>query len=1477
MLRWVLAAFAVLFALATGGAIGAFIWLRTESGQAWALARILDAASPVRGTLTADGWSTDYLSGITLRGVAIRDAGGRTIVAADTVELDYRLAGLLGRKLRIRSAKITGLEVDLVVTDGVLDIAALWDTGAPEPPSAPWDGLGIDLLVDAITVEDATVSVRTDAQAWRFDGVKLAGGVELRGDAVGLRGLTLDAATREPELGPLSLRLDGSYDPRAVRVDAIAFGLGPNRVEAAGGVLQGGDAEMGFRVTTLHVEPESLPGELPIAGVFDGTGTVGGRLDAPTFTLAAVTPGGPVTIEGALDLREARPTWSATVTAGDVAIDRFVVGVTDTRIDGTVKAEGHGLGWPDDLDGSVIFDLRAAKVQGRGPFTAAGEATLGGGAFEVTRIAATAPGGSVQGSGTVRLLDGTGDLRVERIRAHLPDLDQYGVSGLVGSVTFTGRVAADWSGAVPRVDATGVISGAEVGYGGSVLAATASGPVRVGYDAAGARFRGVLALAGVTAPQTRLDSAHVDAAGAVATDGTFTARGTFTAAGVTAGPSATVSAEGDLDVTMRPDGGLAGALHLATGPIAIERVRGDRSVALVTLDDRRASVVVDVYETDRTVAALTGEIDLDRLAMRAERLVVALSREQVWTGDGVQRLRVVDGALEDVHLALSNRDARLSVDGDADFDGELALTFGAKALSLASLGELAPALEGYRGTVELRGGLEGPASRARLSAEIDARGLLVPDAVRDLDVHLVAEGTGDALALDVSLGTGGATLATVQGTLPLSLDLSAPRLVPGGPMDLTIALPPSGTAEWNRMLGRTDLPEVRLSGALTLRGTPVAPDVTIVSAIAVKADAEWLRLDVDARSEGARLDLRVVARERFQRRAEILGSSAIHLDRVARSLLGEGPVVALSDPATWVDDLNFDVIPLQMPLTTIAAFARVPPDVSGNLLGGLHVSGSPAAPVFEGGLMVTEGKLGNLAVSPAVVEIVPAEGGYSLGIDLGFGGTGPQAGGGIGVTGFLPFSPRDAAPWEAPGLDIRIAGAGVPLAAVAALYPAIQAARGVLKLEGRVTGSVAAPIPDVRFATEGASFALYSTGVAYDAVNVSAALNDRELRVDELSLETRMMTDRRSGIVRPGTVNASLRVAHERLKFGAVKGKAVFRDALLVGQTDRMLKIAEGDITVDGTVDRLSVRGGVRMDTARLRVGERFFSGASDLALPPGVHVQRPGIVRIEEAARAAETLVPAWIRLAVQVDLARSGFLEASLPIDVGLGAITKSLTTIGVETQLDGTVTARADNGVFSLVGAVIPLRGTATVFTRPFDIQSGTISFTGLDYTNPVLDLTAVYSSAYGPITTRITGTPNAPSVTFESEDYSSPDDVLSILLIGRPASEPASSSDQTPDALVWAAAEALLKSQAATAGSLTPVDLFEVGSKNLRVGQRLGSRVFLVVDYNWAADNEETSAYEATIEVRIGKGQNLQLEIATGTAGTASMSIYRKWRF
>lgn len=1471
------------------GVIGGFAWLRGAHGQRWLLAKVVQVAQPHSGSLAIDALDTDLHSTLSLRGVAIRDASGRVVLSVATVDVDFTLAGLLKRKVAVTRLEASGVQGALTLGEGGVDVAQLWvDPAAPAKPAKPWTGLPVTLSIAGIDVGVPHLGFVSGSQAIVLTDATVRGGVTFDGDRIGVTGLAIDASST-PDLGALGVRAELSYDPRTFVVDVLDVTLGPQHLALSGtlGVADAGDQAVGVRIDVAHLDTNGVPWDLPIHGAFDLRGGVSGLLDAPVLALQATTPGGRVDVDATLDQRPARPTWSADVRAYALDVDTFVVGLDPTTVDLSVSANGAGLEWPEDLDADVRIDGVASVAHRVGAAEVHGSVALARGVAVITDLAASTPSGAVAASAVVDLVDEHATVTAASLDADLADLQRFGLAGLRGSAGFAGEVAADWSGPAVAASVAGALSGVGVGYQGTARVSRFDGPIAVDWADGGGAFSADLALRGVDAATARVRRSRVTARGTATEHGELQVNATLGAQELSVGSSTLARLDGAAHVRRTRAGDLASDLVFTTTRLESGKLVADRAEGAVTVLGDTLVAKLDLFTPDRTLLGIDASGDVRTRQFEVQRLIFSPDANQAWVGQGVQTVALADDGVESMRIDIAAEGtpgaagpppvAVIRASGGLHTRGDVGLKVEVVDFPLALLEFASPQLAGYSGVVGVDAALDGQWSQADLTLDATATGVTIPGAVRDLAADVHAKTQGGAFVVDASVSEAAKPLLTVQGTLPVSLDMRDPGLRAAEPVDLTLEVLAGDSKRWNAVIDAADLPELRGSGKVVLTGTPLQPDLRVVALVeappADKGD-DWVGLTLDASSARSELTLAATLQEGGEQRAELTGRSTSHLQRIAGALLDGGASPDLADPATWVDDLDFTLTP-DLPMQTLRALVAVPSQVEGRLGGTVRLRGSPNAPLLDAALTVDDARLDTVAVAPATLAFRPEAAGYALDLDLGFG-----AQGSVHATAFLPLQLLPGEPLgpqlDREGLRVALSGDGIPLAAVAALWPEMQEAAGQVVLGGTVTGSVHAPVGSLTLSAADASFRLQSTDVAYDQVRFDLALDPDAVRLDHLHLRTSTPGENPDKGIQ-GTIDGSVRAQIIGNELGQWNGQLSLHRPLISGG-DRMLRLSTGQIAFAGTPPNVHVTGALQVEEAKIHLDERFFRGPVGTTMPAWLHVHRSHSSAQAEAPAAPPAGIPSWLQLKMGLDLGGNTFLRAQLPLSGSLGSLLGPFASISVDTQADGQLDLEVDDGALSITGQVLPVRGTTVIFGKAFQVEDdSTISFTGRDYASPVLALHATYDTrTYGVVTANITGVPEALRVALSSTEYPSQDDVVSLLLVGKPASEMSSGEGASEGAasaalsmLLTTVGQTLGREGERTAAMVIAPDLLVVGNQTARVGKRIGKRLFVEVDLDQTADDQTASYLVLTLEYALGGPWGA--EFTHGTAGEDALEL------
>jgi len=335
-----------------------------------------------------------------------------------------------------------------------------------------------------------------------------------------------------------------------------------------------------------------------------------------------------------------------------------------------------------------------------------------------------------------------------------------------------------------------------------------------------------------------------------------------------------------------------------------------------------------------------------------------------------------------------------------------------------------------------------------------------------------------------------------------------------------------------------------------------------------------------------------------------------------------------------------------------------------------------------------------------------------------------------------------------------------------------------------------------------------------------------------------------------------------------------FEEALISNLSNLQL-VLSGGLQVTGEWPALVFEGAIGVDESRVVIDEEFWLSQATLSLDPDLRIHR------EEVAVDAEDLEVErayWEEFVARlsVDLGNNSWGEARVPLDATYGAVSSALSTVAVQGRVRGSLEVNGTLEDALVEGQIETDRAEAVVFGAEFEVaRGGVVRFTGSDYQNPELDLSATHeTNGYGDVTVDISGTVEAMSLQFRSSEGLSEKDIAALLLLGRPTSELGEGEGGLVEAAVGA-----LAGRAESIGLGDWVDLFQLETEGdaisaYTVGKAVGDKAFLSYSWDSTADEDE-NMMELTLEVFFTG--HVQTQVVTGDSGESSVDVFLRWRF
>ena len=1031
----------------------------------------------------------------------------------DRLRLEYGLIELLRGELVLDRLLIEDPFVRVeTLPDGQLDwIRALGIEPSDEPPVA-WAGMDFLVTLSALELDRGEVlyvqspapdappaADGTPAQPFEF-AVK-----DLRARAAAQLGGGARATIRDVAIealpGPYDeVFLTGGlrYEKGTVTPEDLALYMGGTRL------LLSGKVDTVELDPTLDVRLQALPlgwdTATPFAGqvVLREDINVDAQVRGPLRDLgvglsATARSAGGLTLQAHTDLEAEPLTWMAEVRTDSLHVDRLVAFelAEPVQLAGRYAVEGSGTAWPEGVQAHLEADAPKQILYGQEIGRLLVEADLAEGQLTFSRASARHPVGEVSiTGGSVDLVGETADLRLDGRLPSLSGLREFGLVGYRGAVSAKGPVEVAWGGEEPVVNTTLAVTGSNIGSADFSLARVSSGGVRVSVVGSAVRWSGAARLEGLEASGVTISALDVrelaggyDPSGAVDTRAELgmgrleVGDGTFVLEGLTGPVSGGVSAKGQPYVDT--EGLMLGAMNIE--PI---NYRLDGGPVVLHLEDDVLFADLTLRRNERVVLKTVTRGELGAGRWRVEELLVFPAEARGFANPEATPIEftLAEEGVKDVSLvlvlsgqdpeALNPRQLELEKASYITLQGGTAgelpdITVKARRVELGWVSSMLnlflseskdePFIAEMSGAVDLDLTTEGLDEAATLRGEVALRDFVLPEVADGVTATAVASGTLGRPRVTVDLESTEGKLLALAAEVPLDMEVFSLKCE--DELAVRALLAPT---ELDRLQARlpalSGLPEGEASADVHLRGPACDPDIRIVGAFAgpVGAQGEYGRADLIVDRSARDLTVEGFLEEAGVRRLEISGEAENHLTEVMAWAIGGGPEPDLEDPDTYLGEVNFSVVPLDVPLSLLAQLAGSPAQVSGRLLGGVNLSGELSDPQLAGGLMIVEGQLGSTRIDAANVGLVPgSEGGrdgYALSTLLDFGDDGA-----LSVDGFAPVTVADAMEgtegiYESEGWRLAFSGPGVPLEVLNGTVEGVQQADGQLRLTGTLGG-----------------------------------------------------------------------------------------------------------------------------------------------------------------------------------------------------------------------------------------------------------------------------------------------------------------------------------------------------------------------------------------------------------------------------------------
>jgi hypothetical protein len=778
-------------------------------------------------------------------------------------------------------------------------------------------------------------------------------------------------------------------------------------------------------------------------------------------------------------------------------------------------------------------------------------------------------------------------------------------------------------------------------------------------------------------------------------------------------------------------------------------------------------------------------------------------------------------------------------------------------------------LDGLAGmaSIDLRVKKEGDALTATGWVSIDD--LVVPKQVNKADIRIDLELTADKGIIEVKLSRDEDIIVLSQGTVPVKQKAGNVELDWDGRVDVRTLVPAlkfQQLAKTLPVIGK-DL-QGRASMDLRIVGPTWNPDIDLVAAVdtPVGSQGERARIDLKLRRKNDAIVLETTVEADNQRYVRVDAELATQLTSALDRMLRKGEEVDMADPSTWLDGFDTSISLLAIPLENLTRLVEVTHPLDGVLGGGINVKGTLAKPVVTGGIVIVDGRVGEVDMDQITIALAPDPDGYRFDTDLVF-----SQNGRLGIHGHLPLAldfTKDM-DLDRPGLALTMDGTGIPLG-MAAGPGGISDAKGLIALTGSVGGTLANPVPIVEVDAKDAGFTLAATALRYEPINIDIDFTTERLTIHNFKMKTSQLWATRP---REGSFKVKGLVDLDNGEPTNVDITARMKEFWLSSTKAANLAIS-GKIGIQGDYPNLGIKGRIAMDEARFEIGQEVLKQTSGLVVDEQVVIHRKSkeVVRVkkeEEAPSVADNF-----DIDLKVDFQQNVVLKADIPLAGDSGFA--QLATFSMDLGLDGKLRIGQQKGILSVTGELMTLRGELNALGKRFGIEEGLITFTGENFANPMLDLTASHQvGQYGKVNINIMGDVTNTQMEFSSPEYPDQTDVMSMLLFGKPTSAMSETEGESGSG-VLSAALSTVGGQAARASGAAFLQNVAVdpGSGSVKVGFPLSEKVYLSIE-RLKPESDTDNTTQAALEWLLARRS--YAEFITGDKGKSSSDLYWRWRF
>ena len=545
-------------------------------------------------------------------------------------------------------------------------------------------------------------------------------------------------------------------------------------------------------------------------------------------------------------------------------------------------------------------------------------------------------------------------------------------------------------------------------------------------------------------------------------------------------------------------------------------------------------------------------------------------------------------------------------------------------------------------------------------------------------------------------------------------------------------------------------------GRIDVQASGVRTPAGVFSQATFQGDGRDQRWNFDLKASGPKgvdIDLRG---------ATDLGRLSFSLDRAnfrlkKLTVKNLRPVVVRLSPGIEVEPAAFQVnkgkINLQARITNqavsgnltvenLAAEWFTPPSVplKGKISGQVSLSGQPRSPIIQGKVSLEAGRYQNIDFQSINTSFNYQGNLLNVSGKLISGKKGPTLtwDGRVPVRlSLMPFS-YDLGQGN---MQVLVKGDNVNLSMLPPLINEVEDAKGSVKLQARIEGTVSRPKMSGQVRWGSGFIKLRQTGASYQLQPGELRLEGNQLSLPQLTLQSDGTATLTSNITLKDFLPDEVRARLQLNNFKAIDklGSEAF---------------VNGAIALDGRWPNLSVKGDLGIPKASFRLS--FFNMGANAVNKDIIMVREQAAAKAKEKAKKADLTVgepDVWKNLAVNLDVRAPG----NIWVDDRVAKIEASVN-ISVR---------KTPGGELTYFGKVRALNGQVFVMGRAFQVTKGIVDLPAKPGQDPFLNAKITYEMTDVTLFAEASGPVSDFKVTLGGDPPISENDWIAYLLFGKPA--------------------------------------------------------------------------------------------------------------